>query len=294
MWLINHLKYVFNSTFESMLVKSPKKGRFYTLFFLLFGTLSSVIALSVSWFFIEMKYPNMDIESMFFAGNNNLLLNMVNVVSIVTLVFLVNHYKNLKENDEGEFSLARLIQNSGSRVWFFYLLTVVGITLFYGFFYFFDTTLVNDPNSLETLLNTMALDGNVFYESWLDGMIWYVLIFVPLILISANIIIEKIGKFSLVSIAAHWKHILAFILIELIVSALYLSIYELIDSLFFNLIRMPFEEIYIPTFLAFIVVIALNSVYFMLISKMAYFCFYSTEEVKVRHVNEENEDLLDQ
>ena len=90
MWLINHLKYVFNATFESMLIKSPNKGRFYTLFFLLFETLSSVIALGVSWFFIKMKYPNMDIQSMFFAGNNTLLLNMVNTISIVALVFLVN------------------------------------------------------------------------------------------------------------------------------------------------------------------------------------------------------------
>ncbi|MFT6982105.1 MAG: hypothetical protein ACJAUD_000872 [Crocinitomicaceae bacterium] len=277
-----------------MLVKSSKKGRFYILFFLLFGTLSSVIALVVSWFFIEMKYPNMDLESMFFAGNNTLLLRMMNVVSIVTLVFLVNHYKNLKENDKDAFSLARLIQNSRSRVWFFYLLTIVGITFFYGFFYFSDTTVVNDSNSLDMLLNAVELDGDLYYGSWLDGLIWYALVFVPLILISSNIITEKIGKFSLVSIAAHWKQILAFILIELILSALYLSIYEIIDSLLFNLIRIPFEEIYIPTFLALIVVIALNSVYFMLISKMAYFCFYTTEEVKVRHVNEENEDLLDQ
>jgi hypothetical protein len=277
-----------------MLVKSAKKGRFYTLFFVLFGTLSTVLALGISWLFIEMKYPNMDLESMFFEGNNNLLLNMVNVVSIVSLVFLVNHYKNLKENDENEFSLARLIQSSGSRVWSFYFLTVIGITLFYGFFYFFDTTVVNDPNSLNVLLNSMALEGNIFYEYWLNGIIWYALVFIPLILISVNIIIEKIGKINMVSITAHWKHILAFILIQLIMTALYSSVYELIDSLFLNLIRIPFEELYIPIFLSLLVIIGLNALYFMIISKMAYFCFYSTEELQVRHATEENEDLLDQ
>ena len=126
---------------------------------------------------------------------------MVNVVSIVTLVFFVNHYKRLKENDDSEFSIARLIQNSGSRGWFFYLLTVIGITLFYGFFYFSDTTVVNDDNSLKMLLNTTGFYGDFHYAHWLNELIWYVLIFVPLILISVNIISEKLGKFNLTSIA---------------------------------------------------------------------------------------------
>ena len=294
MWLINLLRYVFNSTFDSMLVRSTRKGRFYVLFFLLFGTLSTVLALGVSWFFSALKYRNMNLEAMFFSSDYYLLLNMVNVVSIVTLVFFVNHYKRLKENDDSEFSIARLIQNSGSRGWFFYLLTVIGITLFYGFFYFSDTTVVNDDNSLKMLLNTTGFYGDFHYAHWLNELIWYVLIFVPLILISVNIISEKLGKFNLTSIAAYRKQIFAFILIEFILSALYVSIYEFIDSVLFNLIRIPFEEVYIPTFLSLIVIIWLNSIFFMILSKMAYFCFYSTEEVKVRFATEENEDLLDQ
>ena len=267
-------------------------------YFLLFTLITSFLSIGLAFVYVKLRFPYLTLSDFFYSRDFETWLSFIEMVNILMIIPLIRYFRSTDVLVTHDYRFKDFNNSLKSSTWMVYVLSISGFSFIYAVLYFSNIGAQYMPgNDLDLLLNSMAWDGNYFFQLWKENIMYYLLSSIPVIIISMKLLKLKLGKeWKLNSIIDNWKNVVVFIVVKVMIGLLLYEIIQLINDLIIDLIRIPFVEFYIPLVFYMIFSLFSGAMIIMVMGYIAHYAFNSENEVEIQNKKEINfeNDLLDQ
>lgn len=293
MWILQRLKEVLSATMDNLSLKTEGRWKFYVLFYLLISVIVFVLSIIVAFGFVELGVlPSTG--SFLYEAVIYVFTDLSRGTFLLAAIIFFSYRSRKHIGGKHRYELSDLFSNGSSSAWGFFMIGFFFITILLGVFYSQNLYAYGANNSpINSLLDVFYYPNAT--ERLFSAYASFVLDNLQLLIIVLFGVYVKTRKIDFKMLFKNWKQILLLFILVNTLDLVNGEFVGLVNSLFIGIIKIPFEELWIPSFLGLVVVIIIGGAYFMLLDNITLYTLRSSgEKDEDWTLTNDETDLLDQ
>lgn len=297
MKILSQIRHALDATFQDLTLRTTGRLSFYTLFVFLFSIISAVAVYIIVKFLISIDEPEFDRYSIGGLPDAIAILGRAGNTGILMLIFLMPFYKSKTIQTTKKYSLGEAFKNLTMTEWFYY---VAGLIVSLSLSYYVTTEyrpFMVPQNSLDGIMAYRGLNSGAVFDYWIDTLIFYMVSYLPLLIIALYLIRLKTGKLNFEVFKSNGKCILALLISFIVLSGGFEAVMQIFSELAISFVTVPIENPIIIVIIIAVIFLFFQGIFYMVLSKVFYYCFFGGEKIEIKQEQEislDEEDLLDQ